>query len=51
MERNNNNRRGRTVMEIGADGVAIITIINLPINSLSLDEIDGALVTSHKGWR
>ncbi|XVE82165.1 hypothetical protein DITRI_Ditri15bG0124900 [Diplodiscus trichospermus] len=29
--------KGRTVMEVGADGVAVITIINLPINSLSLD--------------
>ncbi|XP_039048834.1 peroxisomal fatty acid beta-oxidation multifunctional protein MFP2-like [Hibiscus syriacus] len=30
-----NNRR--TMMEVGADGVAIITIINPPVNSLSLD--------------
>ncbi|THG03548.1 hypothetical protein TEA_012206 [Camellia sinensis var. sinensis] len=37
MGSNNNNRRGRTVMEVGADGVAIITIINPPVNSLSLD--------------
>ncbi|GMI80114.1 MULTIFUNCTIONAL PROTEIN 2, multifunctional protein 2 [Hibiscus trionum] len=28
---------GRTTMEVGADGVAIITIINPPVNSLSLD--------------
>ncbi|XP_042373568.1 glyoxysomal fatty acid beta-oxidation multifunctional protein MFP-a-like [Zingiber officinale] len=28
---------GRTVMEVGADGVALITIINPPVNSLSLD--------------
>ncbi|KAK4759182.1 hypothetical protein SAY87_022313 [Trapa incisa] len=29
--------KGRTVMEVGADGVALITIINPPVNSLSLD--------------
>ncbi|KAF9622219.1 hypothetical protein IFM89_030077 [Coptis chinensis] len=28
---------GRTTMEVGADGVALITIINPPVNSLSLD--------------
>lgn len=28
---------GRTVLEVGADGVAIITIINPPVNSLSFD--------------
>ncbi|XP_057486339.1 glyoxysomal fatty acid beta-oxidation multifunctional protein MFP-a-like [Actinidia eriantha] len=31
------NPKGRTTMEVGADGVAIITIINPPVNSLSLD--------------
>ncbi|GAY35866.1 hypothetical protein CUMW_019050 [Citrus unshiu] len=29
--------KGRTTLEVGADGVAIITIINPPVNSLSLD--------------
>ncbi|OIW21624.1 hypothetical protein TanjilG_06782 [Lupinus angustifolius] len=29
--------KGRTVIEVGADGVAIITIIHPPVNSLSLD--------------
>ncbi|KAF8369362.1 hypothetical protein HHK36_012379 [Tetracentron sinense] len=29
--------KGRTIMEVGADGVALITIINPPVNSLSLD--------------
>lgn len=29
--------KGRTVMEVGADGVAVITIINPPVNSLSFD--------------
>ncbi|CAI8590116.1 unnamed protein product [Vicia faba] len=29
--------KGRTVLEVGADGVAIITIINPPVNSLSFD--------------
>ncbi|XWS14100.1 hypothetical protein CRYUN_Cryun36dG0094100 [Craigia yunnanensis] len=29
--------KGRTMMDVGADGVAVITIINPPINSLSLD--------------
>ncbi|XP_057476267.1 glyoxysomal fatty acid beta-oxidation multifunctional protein MFP-a-like [Actinidia eriantha] len=31
------NPKGRTVMEVGADGVAVIAIINPPVNSLSLD--------------
>ncbi|KAG5555099.1 hypothetical protein RHGRI_012583 [Rhododendron griersonianum] len=31
------NPKGRTVMEVGADGVAVITIVNPPVNSLSVD--------------
>ncbi|KAG7026314.1 hypothetical protein SDJN02_12815, partial [Cucurbita argyrosperma subsp. argyrosperma] len=31
------NVKGRTAMEVGADGVAIITIINPPVNSLSFE--------------
>nr|GMD63625.1 glyoxysomal fatty acid beta-oxidation multifunctional protein MFP-A [Ipomoea batatas] len=33
--------RGRTTLEVGADGVAIITIINPPVNSLSIDGAKG----------
>ncbi|KAK8547640.1 hypothetical protein V6N13_009045 [Hibiscus sabdariffa] len=29
--------KGRTMIEVGADGVAVITIVNPPVNSLSLD--------------
>ncbi|CAN6551352.1 unnamed protein product [Malus baccata var. baccata] len=29
--------KGRTVLEVGGDGVALITIINPPVNSLSID--------------
>ncbi|KAJ6430895.1 hypothetical protein OIU84_018410 [Salix udensis] len=29
--------KGRTTIEVGADGVALITIINPPVNSLSFD--------------
>ncbi|KEH37224.1 putative 3-hydroxyacyl-CoA dehydrogenase, Hydro-lyase, Isomerase [Medicago truncatula] len=29
--------KGHTVLEVGADGVAIITIVNPPVNSLSFD--------------
>jgi hypothetical protein len=29
--------KGRTEMEVGADGVAVITICNPPVNSLSID--------------
>ncbi|KAM7463093.1 hypothetical protein LguiA_031214 [Lonicera macranthoides] len=29
--------KGRTTIEVGADGVAVITIINPPVNSLSID--------------
>ncbi|XP_042506221.1 glyoxysomal fatty acid beta-oxidation multifunctional protein MFP-a-like [Macadamia integrifolia] len=31
------NKKGRTVLEVGADGVAVITLINPPVNSLSFD--------------
>ena len=31
------NAKGRTEMEVGDDGVAIITIINPPVNALSFD--------------
>lgn len=31
------NAKGRTTLEVGADGVALITIINPPVNSLSFD--------------
>ncbi|OMO98530.1 Crotonase superfamily [Corchorus olitorius] len=33
-------KKGRTMIEVGADGVAVITIINPPVNSLSLDVLD-----------
>uniref|UniRef100_A0A453E1H3 Uncharacterized protein n=1 Tax=Aegilops tauschii subsp. strangulata TaxID=200361 RepID=A0A453E1H3_AEGTS len=29
--------KGRTEMEVGGDGVAVITICNPPVNSLSID--------------
>lgn len=29
--------KGKTTMEVGADGVAVITLINPPVNSLSFD--------------
>lgn len=32
--------KGRTVLEVGADGVAVITIINPPVNSLSFDVLN-----------
>ncbi|KAJ4722148.1 glyoxysomal fatty acid beta-oxidation multifunctional protein MFP-a-like [Melia azedarach] len=32
-----NRTKGRTTFEVGADGVAIITLINPPVNSLSFD--------------
>lgn len=28
---------GRTVMEVGSDGVAVITLHNPPVNSLAVD--------------
>ncbi|KAL1803729.1 hypothetical protein DCAR_0935440 [Daucus carota subsp. sativus] len=31
---------GRTVMEVGSDGVAVITLINPPVNSLSVDVLE-----------
>ncbi|KAH7513384.1 hypothetical protein FEM48_Zijuj12G0194300 [Ziziphus jujuba var. spinosa] len=35
------NAKGRVVLEVGADGVALITIINPPVNSLSFDGANG----------
>ncbi|KAI3938268.1 hypothetical protein MKW92_004636 [Papaver armeniacum] len=32
--------KGRTVMEVGADGVAVITIVHPPVNSLSFDVLN-----------
>lgn len=32
-------KKGRATIEVGADGVAVITIINPPVNSLSLHGI------------
>ncbi|XP_050217152.1 glyoxysomal fatty acid beta-oxidation multifunctional protein MFP-a [Mercurialis annua] len=32
--------KGRTTIEVGADGVALITIINPPVNSLSFDVLN-----------
>lgn len=32
--------KGKTTIEVGADGVAIITIINPPVNSLSIDVLN-----------
>lgn len=34
------NAKGRTTLEVGADGVALITIINPPVNSLSFDVLN-----------
>ncbi|KAL3505711.1 hypothetical protein ACH5RR_031093 [Cinchona calisaya] len=34
------NQKGRTEIEVGADGVAVITIFNPPVNSLSLDVLN-----------
>ncbi|XP_030545586.1 glyoxysomal fatty acid beta-oxidation multifunctional protein MFP-a [Rhodamnia argentea] len=34
------NSKGRTTLEVGADGVALITIINPPVNSLSIDVLN-----------
>ncbi|CAA7017110.1 unnamed protein product [Microthlaspi erraticum] len=32
--------KGKTTMEVGGDGVAVITLINPPVNSLSFDLLD-----------
>ncbi|ESQ49348.1 hypothetical protein EUTSA_v10020152mg [Eutrema salsugineum] len=32
--------KGKTMMEVGGDGVAVITLINPPVNSLSFDVLD-----------
>ncbi|XP_073053677.1 glyoxysomal fatty acid beta-oxidation multifunctional protein MFP-a-like isoform X1 [Primulina eburnea] len=35
-----NSSKGRTTLDVGADGVAIITLLNPPVNSLSFDVLD-----------
>ncbi|KAL8105358.1 glyoxysomal fatty acid beta-oxidation multifunctional protein MFP-a [Apium graveolens] len=42
---------GRTEMEVGADGVAIITIINPPVNSLSVDVLNSLKETYDQALR
>uniref|UniRef100_A0A175YPJ2 Uncharacterized protein n=1 Tax=Daucus carota subsp. sativus TaxID=79200 RepID=A0A175YPJ2_DAUCS len=42
---------GRTAMEVGADGVAIITIINPPVNSLSIDVLNSLKETYDQALR
>ncbi|CAI9118844.1 OLC1v1020471C2 [Oldenlandia corymbosa var. corymbosa] len=45
------NPKGRTTIEVGADGVAVITIINPPVNSLSLDVLDSLKETYEQALR
>lgn len=37
--------KGHTILEVGAEGVAIITIVNPPVNSLSFD---GTILLFHR---
>ncbi|KAF3456243.1 hypothetical protein FNV43_RR00893 [Rhamnella rubrinervis] len=37
------NTEGQTVMEVGSDGVAVITIINPPVNSISYDVLNSLI--------
>ncbi|KAK7821702.1 glyoxysomal fatty acid beta-oxidation multifunctional protein mfp-a [Quercus suber] len=45
------NAKGRAVMEVGADGVALITIINPPVNSLSFDVLRSLKATYEQALR
>ena len=38
--------KGKTAMEVGGDGVAVVTIINPPVNSLSFDGTAAPLLSS-----
>ncbi|VFQ84364.1 unnamed protein product [Cuscuta campestris] len=42
--------KGRTTIEVGSDGVAIITIINPPVNSLSLDVLNSLKESYEHAW-
>ncbi|KAK1380280.1 Glyoxysomal fatty acid beta-oxidation multifunctional protein MFP-a [Heracleum sosnowskyi] len=42
---------GRTEMDVGADGVAVITIINPPVNSLSIDVLNSLKETYDQALR
>ncbi|KAL9232954.1 hypothetical protein vseg_008007 [Gypsophila vaccaria] len=43
--------KGTTAMEVGADGVAIITIFNPPVNSLSIDVLQSLKVNFDEALR
>ena len=45
------NPKGRTTIEVGADGVAVITIFNPPVNSLSLDGTRNSLPVNFRSRR
>ncbi|XP_011071437.1 glyoxysomal fatty acid beta-oxidation multifunctional protein MFP-a [Sesamum indicum] len=46
-----NSAKGRTTLDVGADGVAIITIINPPVNSLSFDVLNSLKETCEQALR
>ncbi|KAG8369922.1 hypothetical protein BUALT_Bualt14G0063700 [Buddleja alternifolia] len=46
-----NSSKGRTTLEVGTDGVAIITIINPPVNSLSFDVLNSLKETYEQAVR
>ncbi|KAL0434041.1 UNVERIFIED_CONTAM: Glyoxysomal fatty acid beta-oxidation multifunctional protein MFP-a [Sesamum latifolium] len=46
-----NSTKGRTTLDVGADGVAIITIINPPVNSLSFDVLNSLKDTCEQALR
>ncbi|KAI3459260.1 hypothetical protein Pfo_015923 [Paulownia fortunei] len=46
-----NSSKGRTTLDVGADGVAIVTIINPPVNSLSFDVLNSLKDTCEQALR
>jgi enoyl-CoA hydratase/3-hydroxyacyl-CoA dehydrogenase len=50
-QREMNGSKGRTTLDVGADGVAIITIINSPVNSLSFDVLNSLKDTCEQALR
>ncbi|KAL0323451.1 UNVERIFIED_CONTAM: Glyoxysomal fatty acid beta-oxidation multifunctional protein MFP-a [Sesamum angustifolium] len=46
-----NSTKGRTTLDVGADGVAIVTIINPPVNSLSFDVLNSLKDTCEQALR
>jgi hypothetical protein len=46
MATNGSMDKGRTEMEVGEDGVAVVTVVNPPVNALSIQGISSSAGSS-----